>query len=141
MAFSLSGEDGNLFSVSGNIVSFLGTPDYEIPTDSNKDNIYKLNVVASDGSLTATSPEFSVTITNLNDNAPIFNDLVTEIDVTNGQTNVFDISTSDADGDDVSLSKSGTDSSLFTISDSGNLSFTSAPDFANPGDNLSLIHI
>ena len=135
LTFSLSGEDGNLFSVSGNIVSFLGAPDYEIPTDSNKDNIYKLNVVASDGSLTATSPEFSVTITNLNDNAPIFNDLVTEIDVTNGQTNVFDISTSDADGDDVSLSKSGTDSSLFTISDSGNLSFTSAPDFANPGDN------
>ncbi len=135
LEYTITGEDANAFLVTGNIISFSGTPDYENPIDSNEDNVYKFNVIASDGSLVATSPEFSLSITNLNDNAPIFNDLLTAVDVTNGQTNVFDISTTDADGDDVSLSKAGEDSSLFTISDSGNLSFTNAPDFANPGDN------
>jgi hypothetical protein len=135
LTYTLIGEDANALSVSSNIVSFSGAPDYENPIDSNNDNIYKLNVVASDGSLTATSPEFILTITNLNDNAPTFVDLSTNIEVTNGQSNVLDISTTDADGDDVSLSKVGTDSSLFSISDTGNLSFISAPDFANPSDS------
>ena len=135
LSYSLSGTDGSLFSISGNAVSFVGAPDYENPSDTNGDNIYNLNVIASDGELSATSPEFTLTITNLNDNAPTFVDLATNIEVTNGQSNVVDISTIDADGDDVTLSKSGIDSSLFTISDSGNLSFASAPDFANPGDS------
>jgi subtilisin family serine protease len=135
LSYSLSGTDGSLFLISGNAVSFEDAPDYENPSDSNGDNIYNLNVIATDGELSATSPEFTVTITNINDNAPTFVDLSTNIEVTNGQSNVVDISTTDADGDDVTLSKSGTDSSLFSISDSGNLSFTSAPDFANPVDN------
>jgi len=145
LTYTLIGEDANALSVSGNIVSFSGAPDYENPIDSNNDNIYKLNVVASDGSLTSSSPEFILTITNLNDNAPTFVDLATNIEVTNGQSNVLEISTTDADGDDVSLSKGGTDSSLFSISDSGNLSFTTAPDFANPsdsnGDNVYKLNI
>ena len=101
MSYSLSGTDGSLFSISGNAVSFVGAPDYENPSDTNGDNIYNLNVIASDGELSATSPEFTLTITNLNDNAPTFVDLTTNIEVTNGQSNVVDISTIDADGDDV----------------------------------------
>lgn len=145
LSYSLSGIDGSLFSISGNVVSFVGAPDYENPSDSNGDNIYNLNVIASDGELSATSPEFTLTIINLNDNAPTFVELSTNIEVTNGQSNVLDISTTDADGDDVTFSKSGTDSSLFSISDSGNLSFTSAPNFANPsdsnGDNIYKLNI
>ena len=56
--------------------------------------------------MSATSPNVLVSINNLNDNAPTFVDLSTSVEVTNGQTNVFDISTNDADGDDVTLSKS-----------------------------------
>ena len=145
LSFSLSGTDASLFDISGNEVSFIGAPDYENPSDSNSDNIYNLNIIASDGLLSAISPEFTLTITNLNDNAPIFINLDSNIEVTNGQTNVFDIETTDADGDDVTLSKDGTDSSLFSISDSGNLSFISAPDFANPtdgdGDNVYKLNI
>ena len=136
LAYTLTGDDSSLLSIdsTGN-VSFKASPDFEIPSDSNEDNIYSFAVVANDGSLSATSPNVLVTINNLNDNAPIFVDLSSSVEVTNGQTNVFDISTTDADGDDVTLSKAGTDSSAFTITDSGNLSFTSAPDFANPTDN------
>ena len=60
LSYSLSGTDASLFSISGNAVSFVGAPDYENPSDSNGDNIYNLNVIASDGELSATSPEFSL---------------------------------------------------------------------------------
>ncbi len=145
LSFSLSGTDASSFSISGNAVSYNGVPDYENPSDSNGDNVYNLNIIATDGEFSSTSPEFIITITNVNDNAPIFVDLDTDIEVTNGQSNVLDISTEDADGDEVSLSKSGDDASLFTISDSGNLSFTSPPDFSNPsdsnGDNVYKLNI
>ena len=146
LAYSLTGDDSSLLSIdsSGN-VSFKASPDFEVPADSNEDNIYSFAVVANDGSLSATSPNVLVSINNLNDNAPTFVDLSTSVEVTNGQINVFDISTTDADGDDVTLSKAGTDSSAFTISDSGSLSFSSAPDFANPtdsdGDNVYKLNI
>jgi len=146
LAYSLTGEDLTLLSIDANgNVSFKASPDFEVPADSNEDNIYSFAVVANDGSLSATSPNVLVSINNLNDNAPTFVDLSTSVEVTNGQTNVFDITTTDADGDDVTLSKAGTDSSVFTISDSGSLSFSSAPDFANPtdsdGDNVYKLNI
>ena len=136
LSYSLTGDDSSSLSIDsfGN-VSFNASPDFEIPSDSNEDNIYSFAVIANDGSLSATSSNILVAINNLNDNAPTFVDLSTNVEVTNGQTNVFDISTTDADGDDITLSKAGTDGSVFSISDSGNLSFTSAPDFANPTDN------
>ena len=146
LSYSLVGDDSSLLSIdsSGN-VSFISPPDFETPSDTNEDNIYSFAVVANDGSLSATSPNVLVTVSNLNDNAPTFVDLSTSIEVTNGQSNVFDIETTDADGDDVTLSKAGTDSSIFSISDSGSLSFISAPDFANPtdsdGDNVYKLNI
>ena len=142
ISFSLTGVDASLFAFdnSSKILSFIAAPDFEKPIDSNQDNIYKVNIIATDGTLSETSPELSYNITNINDNAPAFVDLIQSIDVTNGQSNIFDISTSDADGDDISLSKTGLDESSFIISDSGNLSFVSAPDFSNPtdsdGDNI-----
>ena len=146
LVYVLTGDDSSLLSIDSNgNVSFKASPDFEVPSDSNEDNIYSFAVVANDGSLSATSPNVLVSINNLNDNAPTFVDLSTSVEVTNGQTNVFDITTTDADGDDVTLSKAGTDSSAFAISNSGSLSFSSAPDFANPtdsdGDNVYKLNI
>ena len=143
LTYSLTGIDASAFEVSGNIVRFKGAPDYENPIDSDGDNVYILNAVASDGSLETISPEFSVIILNINDNNPAFVDLQENVEVTNGQVNVFDIVATDADGDDISLSVTGVDASAFTISDSDTLSFVTAPDFANPsdvnGDNVYMI--
>ena len=134
LSFSLSGTDASAFTISENVVSFSEAPDYENPADSDGDNVYNLNIIATDGELSSSSPEFTLTITNLNDNAPTFLNLNTSVEVTNGQSKVFDISYEDLDGDDVSLSKTGLDSSLFTVSDDS-LSFVSAPDFSNPQDS------
>ena len=135
LTFSLTGTDASSFVISDNTISYNGTPDYENPTDSDQDNVYSINVIATDGELSATSPEFQVTVINLNDNNPVFVDLLIDVEVTNGQLNVFDITTSDADGDEVSVSVIGTDASLFTISDTNNLSFVTAPDYSNPSDS------
>ena len=139
----MTGEDASVFEISGNIVRFKGAPDYENPSDSDGDNIYVLNAVASDGSLETISPEFTVIILNINDNNPVFVDLQESVEVTNGQVNVFDIVATDADGDDISLSVTGVDASAFIISDSDTLAFATAPDFANPsdqnGDNVYMI--
>lgn len=139
ISFSLSGDDSSLFAIFGSFpgnVVFLDDngPDFENPQDLNKDNTYNFFVTATDGTVSINSTEISVKVNNINDNAPIFDDLVTSVEVTNGQSNVFDISTSDADGDEVTLGKIGTDEALFSIIDNS-LSFTSAPDFSNPQDN------
>ena len=143
LTYSLTGEDASAFEISGNIVRFRGAPDYENPIDSDGDNVYVVNAVASDGSLETVSPEFTVIILNVNDNNPVFVDLQESVEVTNGQVNVFDIVATDADGDDISLSVTGVDASAFIISDSDTLAFATAPDFANPsdqnGDNVYMI--
>ena len=145
LSYSLTGEDASAFVIDGNVVRFNGAPDYENPDDSNEDNIYLLNVIASDGFLSTVSPEFRVSILNINDNNPVFIELQEDIEVTNGQSNVINVTVSDADGDDVDLSISGEDSSAFTILDSDTLAFKTSPDFSNPidsnGDNTYLIFL
>ena len=45
----------------------------------------------------------------------MFVNLASSVEVTNGQSNVLDITTEDADGDEVTLGKIGTDEALFSI--------------------------
>ena len=59
--WSLSGADGGDISITNTgLLQFRQTPDYERPTDSNHDNIYRFTVRASDGRLTGTK---DVTVT------------------------------------------------------------------------------
>ena len=60
IAFSVSGNDASKISISENdgsdeaIVSFISTPDFENPVDTNSDNIYSFNISVSDGTLCST---------------------------------------------------------------------------------------
>jgi Ca2+-binding RTX toxin-like protein len=58
--FGINSTTGNVFRPFG--ASF----DFENPADSNKDNVYNITVVASDGSLT-TSQAIAITITNVDE--------------------------------------------------------------------------
>lgn len=51
VTYSLSGEDKNLFKINGATgeITFLHTPDYEIPLDAGNDNTYHFAITASDG--------------------------------------------------------------------------------------------
>ena len=52
LTYSLSGDDASLFSVDGSgNVSFIASPNFSSPGDVNSDNIYSLNLVATDPGL------------------------------------------------------------------------------------------
>ena len=55
ITYSIEGSDSALMiigSLSGEL-SFISSPDYENPQDSNQDNIYEVTIIASDGSLSS----------------------------------------------------------------------------------------
>ncbi len=66
LTYSLSGTDANLFDINNGIVTFKTAPNFELPSDSGANNVYDINVIASDGILTATKA-VAITVTNVND--------------------------------------------------------------------------
>lgn len=136
------GADAALFAVdaiTGALV-FKTAPDFESPADQNGDNVYEVIVEASDGSNTDRQT-LSITVSNLNDNAPV----LISYDGTPMVTRVINenvllaamVAATDADGTAVTYSiAGGVDAALFTINpDTGALSFIAAPDFEAPNDS------
>ncbi|QLC26627.1 cadherin domain-containing protein [Parasphingopyxis algicola] len=58
------GADASLFSMdaAGNL-RFNSPPDFELPTDANRDNVYRVNIAANDGQASGTL-NLSITVTN-----------------------------------------------------------------------------
>ena len=135
LSYSLSGTDAALFTINANtgVVSFRAAPDFEAPGDADGDNVYDIIVTASDGANSTEQP-VAITVTNENDNAPAFTSPATAR-VAENQVAAYEAAATDADGDPLSYSLSGTDAALFTIdANTGAVSFRAAPDFEAPGD-------
>ncbi len=130
-----SGGDGALFNLSsGGLLSFKSAPDYEQPTDTNKDNRYEITIVVSDGQTSTESP-VSVIVGNVNDIAPIIQSTGTHT-IEENTTAIFTLQASDADGDSLAYSApSGADAVLFSVSSDGQVTFKTAPDYDLPADN------
>jgi len=65
LTYSLSGEDADDFDInSSGYISFKNIPDFEAPTDSDKNNIYNITVTVSDNNL-STIKDFRVVVKNL----------------------------------------------------------------------------
>jgi hypothetical protein len=79
------------------------------------------------GYMSATA-NVNITINPIND-VPIFSNLASSVTVDGGQTAVVTVSASDADGDTLTYSLTGTDASSLSISSSGEIAFISAPDY------------
>jgi serralysin len=84
LAYSLSGTDSGLFNINSTTgaVTFKSSPNFESPTDSGVNNVYDINVIASDGSLTTTKA-VAITVTNVNEVPVISSGLLT--------TSVFEV--------------------------------------------------
>ena len=135
LSYSLSGTDAALFTIDPTTgeVSFIAPPDAENPGDADRDNVYDIVVTASDGPNRTNQP-VTITVTNVNDNTPSFTS-PDSADVEENQRLAYTTIATDADGDDLSYSLSGTDAALFTIDpNTGAVSFIDAPDFEAPGD-------
>ena len=137
--FSLTNTtDANLFTIdpTSGALAFNSAPDFETPQDANADNTYELELSVSDGAYTTTQA-ISVSVTNVNDVAPSFAATTDSSSVSENTSGVvYTASATDIEGDSVSYSLAGTDSTHFTIdSSNGELSLASALDFENPADH------
>src|SRR5262249_5725656 len=77
VSYSLQGgvADNNLFNINSatGAVTFKASPNFENPTDGGANNVYDIVVTASDG-LPAhnVTKNVAITVTDLNDTAPVF---------------------------------------------------------------------
>ena len=122
--------DSSLFDINQTTgaLSFTNAPDYENPADSDTDNDYSVTVTATDG-FNTTEQVISVTVSNINDTAPAFTSSGS-FTANENQTAIGTVAASDADGDTVAYSLSGTDADSLEINSStGVLTFKTAPDY------------
>ncbi|MBC6400104.1 MAG: cadherin domain-containing protein, partial [Ekhidna sp.] len=127
-----------VFSIdpSTGILTFTTAPDYENPGDAGTDNTYEVQVTASDGTNTSDPQAITVTVTDVNDNAPVITSASTA-SVQENSTIVLTVAATDDDGTASIMYavSGGADMSSFSIgASSGSLTFQSAPDYENPGD-------
>ena len=115
------GDDGGHFRITGGQLFFNAHPDYEAPLDSDTDNVYILNLEASDGNSTTTLP-VTVTVTKVNEppqfpNGDSGTRSVTE-NTAAGQNVGRPVSASDPEKDDLHYTLSGRDARYFDIDSS-----------------------
>ena len=146
LTYSMGGVDVALFDIASStgILSFKTTPDYEMARDADGDNIYEVLVTVSDGfaGTVDVSAVVMVTVSDVNDNAPVFTETSYSVDE---RVSVVQILVTDADGTvahntlTYSMAEAGNDNALFSIdTDTGELSFKTAPDYENPADTFAV---
>ncbi|HYG46331.1 MAG TPA: cadherin domain-containing protein [Allosphingosinicella sp.] len=142
LAYSISGGvDAARFAINAatGALTFVSTPDFEAPGDSNGDNVYLVTVRVSDGGW-ADFQNLTITVTNAND-APVIvsngGGASAAVDLDEGQTAVTVVSATDVDAPN-GLTYSitgGADAGRFVINRlTGALTFAEAPDFEAPAD-------
>jgi Domain of unknown function (DUF4347)/Carbohydrate esterase, sialic acid-specific acetylesterase/Cadherin domain len=124
-----SGYDGALFTIdksTGGLV-FKKAPDFENPIDSDRNNVYRINVAVSDSSALVGTKILSVQV--LND--PNVDE--EQLSVQENTTLVKSFALLDGAGVPFSYTLSGSDANQFNIASNGNLQFNTAPDYERPG--------
>lgn len=138
LTYSISGgADANLFAINSatGVVTFVAAPDFETPGDAGSDNVYNFDVSVTDGNGGAANQSVAITVTDVSDNAsPVITSAATA-SVPENQTSAITVVATDADGDTLTYSLSGTDAPAFAISAAGVVTFVAAPDFEAPADS------
>ena len=133
LTYSLSGTDANRLNIDAQgAIRFNSAPDYESPLDADGNNVYDLLVTVSDGVNTA-SQEVSITVNNTNESPTITSGVPTSV-AENTTGVIYTVTATDAEGDAIAYSLSGTDANQFNIDAQGAIRFNSAPDYEAPVD-------
>ncbi|OHY98660.1 cadherin domain-containing protein [Salinicola sp. MIT1003] len=137
VTYSLAGgADQSLFMLDTNsgALTFTSAPNYELPADSNDDNIYDVEVTASDGQGGTTPLTLAVTVTDVNEAPTLGSDTKASV-AENTTGKVYSASGSDPESDALTYTLGGADAAQFTLdTNSGALSFKNVPDFEAPAD-------
>nr|MCE2679896.1 cadherin repeat domain-containing protein [Burkholderiales bacterium] len=69
VSYSLNGTDASKFSINSGTgeVKFITSPDFEAPTDIGLNNVYDINVVATDLAGNASTTAVAITVTNVSE--------------------------------------------------------------------------
>ena len=117
-AITFTVSDSELSITSAGVLTFASAPDYETKTS------YTATVTATDGT-NSTTQSITVNVTNVNDIAPVFTS-TNNFSVVEGQIAIGTVTATDAEGDDITFTISGTE---LAITSEGVLTFVSAPDY------------
>ena len=133
LTYQLTGDDQAAFNFDPDTrkLSFKTKPDYETPADQNSDNLYQVDITATDSDYSA-SQSITISVSDLNDEAPQFTSLGSQaVNYSTVQVGdiVYTATSTDLDaGDQVSYALSGADASSFTFDASGGaLAFAQLP--------------
>ncbi|MDO6718224.1 Ig-like domain-containing protein [Psychrosphaera sp. 1_MG-2023] len=138
--FSESGADSDKFNIDSTtgVLTFNEAKDYDMPSDSNYDNVFEVIVIAEDSSETNLSATQTILVTLLNLNEPpvISNQQTFGIAAEN-QSSIVTVGAYDQDSSDsITYSLSGTDAALLSINSStGVVTFNTQPNFEAAIDN------
>ncbi len=150
IVYTLMGADAAKFKLSASqVLSFRAEPDFESPTDADRDNVYEVTVRANDGTMTA-DKMVKVTVTG-EDEAPVIMGRDSVDYRENGEGAVATFTARDPEGaTSITWAIAGTtgaptlpsdipatdneDSALFTIDEDGMLEFSASPDYENATD-------
>ena len=136
LTYSISGADAALFNIDSvtGAVTFKSSPDYEAPGDAGGNNVYDVNVTASDGT-NSTTQAVAISVTNVNE-APTFTSGAAASFAENANGTVYTAAATDPDaGATLTYSISGADAALFNINaTTGAVTFKSSPNYEAPGD-------
>ena len=132
----LEGDDADHFRLdaSGRL-SFRTPPDFESRADDDRDNVYEVIVVASDGMGLQGREQVMVTVTDVND-PPVVHGPAAVPKAENSDVVVASYSASDPDAGDTATWQAleGLDAGLFELDAAGVLRFKASPDYEAPGD-------
>lgn len=130
----IGGEDSELFTIDSTSgeVSFTTPPDFEFPTDENRDNIYTVVVEAQENGGQKSAKKINVKVNNVNEQPTLA--FSPSVSVVEGELVVGSIETTGGDGGIVTVMISGIDAHIFSINDQNQLEFVSSSDFEMPMD-------
>ena len=135
ISWSVTGTDRDQFTVDDEgVLNFKAPPDYDSPSDLDRNNKYSITVTAHGTNVTA-SINVVVTVTEHNV-PPQISGPASPTFPENGSGTVATYSATDGDHDTITWSLAGDDSGDLSIhSSDGTLTFRSLPDFEGPADD------
>jgi|GEM_PF-6806084 len=139
VTYGLNGADAGSFAIDpdSGVVTFIATPDFETPGDSDGDNVYDILITATDGNgETATQP-VTITVSDAAETGPVFEgDTFITVSENTFPTGYTPVAVPEIEGSEVTYAiTGGADGALFALDDTtGELRFQAPPDFESPTD-------
>ncbi|MFL2929064.1 MAG: tandem-95 repeat protein [Opitutales bacterium] len=145
LTYTISGQDSAKFDINpstGDLTFKVGQePDFENPQDANSDGTYELIIQVSDNDTPVLFDTLSLFINARDRNEAPFGISPTSATILENTTFIADLNASDVDYDDNNSNfvwsldtANGNDTSKFSITTDGFLSFSSAPNYESPND-------